>query len=58
MTASERRKAQAVARAARLAVREDETGRQALADLWTETFEEGRLAALEELRDRVCVCMK
>lgn len=58
MTASERRKAQAVARAARLAVREDETGRQALADLWTEAFEEGRLAALEELQDRVCVCMK
>jgi hypothetical protein len=29
-----------------------------LARLWDESFEQGRLAALDELQDRFCVCMK
>jgi hypothetical protein len=30
----------------------------ALGRLWEESFEHGRLAALDELQDRFCVCMK
>jgi hypothetical protein len=29
-----------------------------LGKLWEESFEQGRLAALDELQDRFCVCMK
>ncbi|HUZ54783.1 MAG TPA: hypothetical protein VMU94_19935 [Streptosporangiaceae bacterium] len=29
-----------------------------LGRLWEESFEQGRLAALDELQDRFCVCMK
>jgi hypothetical protein len=29
-----------------------------LGRLWEESFEHGRLAALDELQDRFCVCMK
>jgi hypothetical protein len=29
-----------------------------LGRLWEESFEQGRLAALDELQDRLCVCMK
>jgi hypothetical protein len=29
-----------------------------LGSLWEESFEQGRLAALDELQDRLCVCMK
>jgi hypothetical protein len=29
-----------------------------LARLWDVAFERGRLAALDELQDRFCVCMK
>jgi hypothetical protein len=29
-----------------------------LSRLWDESFEQGRLAALDELQDRFCVCMK
>jgi hypothetical protein len=29
-----------------------------LGRLWDESFEEGRMAALDELQDRFCVCMK
>jgi hypothetical protein len=32
--------------------------RQALSQLWALAFEQGRLAALDELQDRFCVCMK
>ena len=35
------------------ALAEDVLGR-----LWDESFEQGRLAALDELQDRFCVCMK
>jgi hypothetical protein len=29
-----------------------------LSKLWDESFEQGRIAALDELQDRLCVCMK
>lgn len=51
-------KAQALAEAARLLGRDDAASRQALGLLWDSAFEEGRLAALDELQDRFCVCMK
>ena len=35
------------------AVAEDVLGK-----LWDESFEQGRLPALDELQDRFCVCMK
>ncbi len=53
---SEQEKAQAVARAARLLARDDLASRQALGSLWDEAFDKGRLAALDELQDRFCVC--
>lgn len=31
---------------------------QILSELWECAFEHGRLAALDELQDRFCVCMK
>ena len=34
------------------------TVRQALDRLWELAFEQGKLAALDELQDRFCVCMK
>jgi hypothetical protein len=58
MTVSEQDKAQAVGQAARLLGRDDQESRQALSSLWDEAFDEGRLAALDELQDRFCVCMK
>jgi hypothetical protein len=51
-------KPQALERAARLLGREDQACRLALGSLWDEAFENGRLAALDELQDRYCVCMK
>jgi hypothetical protein len=51
-------KAQAVEQAARLLGRDDQRSRQALGSLWDEAYDEGRLAALDELQDRFCVCMK
>lgn len=50
--------AHALEAAARALGRDDETCRQVLSTLWAEAFEEGRLAALDELQDRLCVCMK
>jgi len=58
MTVGEQDKAQAVERAARLLSRDDQAARQALASLWDGAFDQGRLAALDELQDRFCVCMK
>ncbi len=34
------------------------TARQVLEQIWDLAFEHGRLAALDELSDRFCVCMK
>lgn len=38
--------------------RQDEASQNMISLLWDEAFEEGRLAALDELQDRFCVCMK
>jgi hypothetical protein len=51
-------KAQAVEQTARLLGREDEAAWQALGSMWDAAFDSGRLAALDELQDRFCVCMK
>ena len=51
-------RAQAVDQAARLLGRDDQVFQRALASLWDEAFGQGRLAALDELQDRFCVCMK
>ena len=37
---------------------DDQRAWQALGSLWDEAFDGGRLAALDELQDRFCVCMK
>jgi transcriptional regulator GlxA family with amidase domain len=58
MTQGEQRRTQAVARVARLVGRDDGAFRLAMQGLWDGAFEEGRLAALDELQDRFCVCMK
>jgi hypothetical protein len=58
MTVGGQDKAQAVERTARSLARDDRAARQALASLWDEAFDQGRLAALDELQDRFCVCMK
>ena len=58
MTVTGQDKAQAVGQAARLLGRDDQESRQVLGSLWDEAFDQGRLAALDELQDRFCVCMK
>jgi hypothetical protein len=58
MTVTGQDKARAVKQAARLLGRDDQAARQALGSLWDEAFDAGRLAALDELQDRFCVCMK
>jgi DNA-binding GntR family transcriptional regulator len=58
MTVGGQDKAQAVEQAARLLGRDDEASLRALGSLWDEAFDGGRLAALDELQDRFCVCMK
>ena len=59
MVTSEQQKAGALAEAASLAGREDEALLLcAMRHLWDVAFEQGRLAALDELQDRFCVCMK
>jgi hypothetical protein len=35
-----------------------DAGQDALRRLWNVAFEQGKLAALDELQDRFCVCMK
>ena len=58
MVTSEQQKAGALAEAASLCGREDEALLCAMRHLWDVAFERGRLAALDELQDRFCVCMK
>jgi len=48
----------AVARAAGRLGNPGTASGQVLCELWDEAFEQGRLAALDELQDRFCVCMK
>ncbi|HYK68954.1 MAG TPA: hypothetical protein VEV45_13480 [Streptosporangiaceae bacterium] len=52
------RKDDALQRVMRLCGRDDTELRRAVASLWDEAFEAGRLEALDELQDRFCVCMK
>jgi hypothetical protein len=58
MTVTGQDKAQAVEQAVRLLGRDDQAAWLALGSLWDEAFDSGRLAALDELQDRFCVCMK
>lgn len=58
MAMSKEEKAAALAGAVQVlglhgALAEDVLGR-----LWDKSFEQGRLAALDEVQDRFCVCMK
>jgi hypothetical protein len=55
---NDQRKERALQRAAVLCGRDDDAVRRVLLKMWDEAFEEGRLAALDELQDRFCVCMK
>ncbi len=48
----------AVADAAAVLGAHTEAAEHALSHLWEVAFQEGRLAALDELQDRFCVCMK
>ena len=58
MTVTGQDTAPAVEQAARRLGRDDQAVWQALDSLWDEAFDSGRLAALDELQDRFCVCMK
>jgi len=58
MAVSGQDKTREVEQAARLLGRDDPESRHALGTLWDVAFDEGRLAALDELQDRFCVCMK
>ena len=55
---NEQQKQDALAQAADLLGEHGTLSRQALSQLWDIAFEQGRLAALDELQDRFCVCMK
>jgi len=55
---SNQRRKEAMQRVVSLCPRDDEVIRRAVASLWDEAFEAGRLEALDELQDRFCVCMK
>jgi hypothetical protein len=54
----EQQKQDALAQAADLLGDSTAPARQVLSQLWDAAFEQGRLAALDELQDRLCVCMK
>lgn len=54
----EQDKQQAVADAADALGMRGYADREVLSRLWDAAFEQGRLAALDELQDRFCVCMK
>jgi hypothetical protein len=51
-------KAAALARAGQALGQHGVVAADVLGGLWEESFEQGRLAALDELQDRPCVCMK
>ena len=55
---SEEQKAVALAGAAQALGVHVALAADVLGKLWEEAFEQGRLAALDELQDRFCVCMK
>lgn len=47
-----------MARASAMLRQQDATSERIFSELWDQVFEQGRLAALDELQDRFCVCMK
>jgi len=51
-------RAAALARAGQALGQDGAVTADVLGRLWEESFEQGRLAALDELQDRFCVCMK
>ena len=55
---SEQHKQTALAQAAAQLGEHGLAAQQVLSQLWDQAFEQGRLAALDELQDRFCVCMK
>ena len=55
---SDQQKAEALAQAASLLGGQDAGTLAVLGGLWDTAFEQGRLAALDELQDRFCGCMK
>jgi hypothetical protein len=55
---NEQQKQDALAQAADLLGGRGALTGQVLSQLWDLAFEQGRLAALDELQDRFCVCMK
>lgn len=55
---SDRQREEALASAASVLGQDDETSRRVLGQLWDLAFQEGRLAGLDELQDRLCVCTK
>jgi hypothetical protein len=58
MAMSREQKAAALADAVQVLGLHGATAEVVLGKLWDESFEQGRLAALDELQDRFCVCMK
>ena len=55
---NDEQKAAALARAGQRLGQHGAAVADVLGRLWDESFEQGRLAALDELQDRFCVCMK
>jgi hypothetical protein len=55
---NEGQKAAALSSAAQALGLEGAVAEDILGRLWDESFEQGRLAALDELQDRFCVCMQ
>lgn len=55
---NEQQKQTALAQAADQLGERSPASQQVLSQLWNQAFEQGRLAALDELQDRFCVCMK
>jgi hypothetical protein len=55
---NQEQKTAAVAGAAHALGVRREVAADVLGRLWDESFEQGRLDALDELQDRLCVCMK
>ncbi len=58
MAMSKEQKAAALAGAVQVLGLHGAGAEEVLSKLWDESFEQGRLAALDELQDRFCVCMK
>ena len=54
----DQQKHNALEQAAALLGEQSTSARRVLGQLWDVAFEQGRLAALDELQDRLCVCMK